>query len=292
MKIDNKFTTKIRLDYYLKDKLKGLNRSIISKLIKNGDILINGNRALKNGQRVGLDDKIDINLEKLKISTNRPVVNLKIIYEDNNVVVLEKPIGLLSHSKGDYNPEESVNSLLISKTDNLPVNRGGIVHRLDRATDGVMIYAKNEESVKYLQKLFSTRKVEKEYFAITDGIPEEKQAIIDMPIKRDSKNPKKFIANPEGKVAKTEYEVIKTNKTKNMALIKLMPYTGRTHQLRVHLKSIGCAIVGDQLYNSANSSIYDRMYLHAYKLSLRLPGETKKSVFVSEIPKEFEEILK
>ncbi len=292
MRLVYKNTKKQRLDYYLKDKLKDLNRSIISKLIKNGDILVNGVKASKNGQKVGPEDQIKINLENLKISSNQPDFKLKIIYEDVNVVVIEKPIGLLSHSKGDYNPENSVNSLLIDKTDNLSGNRGGIVHRLDRATDGVMIYAKTENSLKYLQKLFSTRKVEKEYFAVTEGIPQEKHAIIDMPIKRDSKNPKKFVGNPEGKSAKTEYEVIEINDSKNLALIRLKPFTGRTHQIRVHLKSINCPIAGDQLYNFSTSSKYTRMYLHAYRLSLKLPGDNNTSDFISAIPKEFKEVLK
>ncbi len=284
--------TKSRLDYYLTTELKDFNRSVITKLIKNGEVLINGKLASKAGQKVGFNDILEIKLEKLSINSQDKNIKLKIIFEDENVVVVEKPIGLLSHSKGDYNPEVTVNSLLITKTTGISNERGGIVHRLDRATDGVMIYAKNETSLKYLQKLFSQRKVVKEYYAVTEGIPIETEAIIDMPIKRDTKNPKKFIVNPEGRVAKTEYEVIKTNQQKNLALIKLLPYTGRTHQLRVHLKSIGCPIVGDPLYNQKSSSKYDRMYLHAYRLTLKLPGSSNVSDFISEVPEDFYEIVK
>jgi RluA family pseudouridine synthase len=197
------------------------------------------------------------------------------------VLVINKPIGLLSHSKGTFNSEATVATWLEDHFKGEKHNRAGIVHRLDRATSGVMIVAKNEEAYKWLQKQFSSRKVKKAYVAIVSGHLTHSEAIIDLPIERNPKAPQSFRVGPSGKSASTEYSVLSSND--NSSLIELRPTTGRTHQLRVHLAHLGHPIVGDTIYKGKPA---DRLYLHAKSLEITLPSKERK-VFEVPLPKEF-----
>jgi 23S rRNA pseudouridine1911/1915/1917 synthase len=193
-------------------------------------------------------------------------------------------------SKGSFNPEATVASWLRgritserAKEFNGESNRAGIVHRLDRTTSGVMICAKNEPAQRWLQKQFSTRNVKKTYIAIVAGHLKEKEAIIDMPIERNPAQPKTFRASNTGKPAMTHYKVL--SETPKHSVLELQPTTGRTHQLRVHLRAIGHPIVGDTLYGGEAAL---RIYLHALELELTLPDHQRK-VFSSPLPEEFSE---
>jgi len=262
------------------------------------------------------------------------------LYEDDNVIVIDKPVGVISHARGRYWDEASVASFvrdrMVSRQPHADTMQGGaeqqtepyekygegaaeattqqgaassggvassankqadtmwsagseragIVHRLDRATSGVMICAKNSATLSMLQKQFSQRMTKKSYCAVVHGTPEPAQAIIEVPLGRNPNKPQTFRPDAQGKTASSEYKVIKSND--EYALLELTPATGRTHQLRVHLQYIKHPIVGDELYGEAKA---DRLYLHAHSLEITIPGGERK-VFISPVPKEFDTFFK
>ncbi len=278
----------IRLDVYLLKQLSDkYNRSYIKKNIVSGRVKVNGKVVLKAGYKIHLSDIIQINVIKDSVQ----LIDIPIIFENEDVIVVNKPTGILSHSKGPILEESTVSSWALEKLTCLTGNRAGIVHRLDRPTSGVMILAKNINALNFLQKQFSTRKAKKVYYAIVHGIPKELEAIIDIPIARNITNPKSFIVSKNGKTAQTKYKVIKTNHTKQLTLLRLMPFTGRTHQLRVHLSYLNLPILGDTLYNKNEKSAVSRMYLHAYSLEINIPNNLKRKKFVAKLPDEFNSIM-
>lgn len=275
---------KKRLDVVVGMYLQGKSRTSIRGLIEQGKILVN-NKLQKAGYKLKVSDVITIDYDESSESPET-TLDLPIIFEDDDCIVIDKPIGLLTHSKGTLNVEATVASFILPKTRKLAGNRAGIVHRLDRATSGVIICAKNIEALKWLQKQFANRKVKKTYFAIIKVGLSPSEAIIDMPIQRNSKKPKQFMVGANGKPAVTKYKVIKSNK--NYSLVELIPQTGRTHQLRVHLNQLKHPIVGDLFYNGETAS---RLFLHAYSLEITLPNKTRQ-VFVSKLPVVFNEMVK
>lgn len=275
---------KKRLDVAVGTYLKGLSRTSIRSLIVQGLILVNGQKQ-KTGYKLKELDVITIDYDKSEQNLET-AIDLPIIYEDEDCVVVDKPIGILSHSKGAFNPEPTVASFIASKLQDLKGDRAGIVHRLDRATSGVMICAKNLKAQSWLQKQFSTRKVKKTYLAIIKAGLNPEEAIIEMPIERNPKQPKQFRVGVNGKSAVTNYKILKSND--NYSLIELKPTTGRTHQLRVHLLQLKYPIIGDILYSKQSAN---RLMLHASELEITLPNKTRQN-FVSKIPKEFSEYVK
>lgn len=272
-----------RLDVFLSENVKELSRSSLQKLIDSDKVTVNGQvqnarRKVKAGDKV----ELDYNLDKL---TEIPDIELEVLYEDDDCLVVVKPKGVLTHSKGAFNPEATVATFIAPKIQKMEGDRAGIVHRLDRATSGVIICAKTEEALSWLQKQFSQRKVKKTYFAVVKGVPSSDKAVIEVPIERSSRDPKTFRPGREGKPAVTEYEVVKSGA--GYSLIKLHPQTGRTHQLRVHLKYLGFPIVGDPIYDGEP---HERMLLHAEKLELTLPNRERK-VFEAPLPAEFHDII-
>lgn len=270
---------KIRLDIAVQKQLPNYSRSTAAKLISDGLVKINGKIINKPSFKLNVNDKLFINDKFLKVKL--PKIDIPIIYEDKDVVVINKPAGVLVHSKGSYNPEATVASWLQTKYSGRQSNRAGIVHRLDRLTSGVMIVGKNDQATKWLQKQFATRKVNKTYIAITKNHFSLPQAIIDLPIERHPQKPQSFRVGPNGKSAITEYKVLKTNQS--FSLVELKPTTGRTHQLRVHLAYLKHPIVGDTLYGGLNA---DRLYLHAKSLEIVLPSN-KLQQFEAPLPKAF-----
>lgn len=276
-------TTK-RLDTYLYEHYKEISRSRWQKYIKDSRVSINGKTITTPSYEI--DDKaiIDIKLpEEKKFEKEK----LDILYLDDNVIVINKPAGILTHAKGVDSDEFTVAGFFKRySTYALDTNRAGIVHRLDRDTSGVIIGARNNETANLLKKQFAKRLTKKTYIAITTGIPKLEKARIDLPIARNPKKPATFKVSSNGKVAITDYKVLKTNK--NYALIELMPKTGRTHQLRVHLNYINCPILGDKVYGAKKA---DRMYLHAEKLEITIPNKGRMT-FEAKLPKEFKNIFK
>lgn len=273
-----------RLDQYVISKLPELSRASAAKLIEQGKVTVNNQPQTKAGYRLREKDKIRIEYTP-ELPADLPDLDLEILYEDDDCFVINKPLGVLTHSKGAFNPESTVASWLSSRTNGMTGDRAGIVHRLDRTTSGVMIVAKTQEALSWLQKQFSQRKVKKTYMAVVEGSPKQDEAIIDMPIERNPKKPQTFRVGSNGKSAVTAYKVLASND--KYSLIELKPTTGRTHQLRVHMEKIGHPILGDYVYGGSPA---DRLYLHAESLEITLPNRSRKT-FTVDMPKEFTKII-
>jgi len=272
-----------RLDKVVSAEFKQYSRSALEKLVKSGDITVNGSNVepkykMKAGDVVEAD---------LAVFTQEiPEIYLPVIYEDDDVVVINKPAGVLTHAKGTLHTEATVATWLkqsYGTSEEFWVsNRAGIVHRLDRGTSGLIICAKNEKAQVYLQKQFSSRKVKKTYLALINNTLPETEGLIDIPIERNPKKPASFRAGNNGKTAQTSFKIIKSSNSET--LVQLEPKTGRTHQLRVHLAYLNTPIVGDELYGGEPAQ---RMMLHAWKLELTLPNG-ERTQFEAPAPEGFD----
>lgn len=280
--IDDQWTGK-RLDTFLASAYPDFSRSFMQKLCDSGQVLVNG-EVSKPGYKLRAEDQITLDYD-FEAHHEVPEISLSILYEDADCIVINKPAGILTHSKGAFNPEGTVATFISSELQDLSGERGGIVHRLDRATSGVIICAKHPRALSWLQKQFSQRKVKKTYQAIVKGAVQPPEAIIDMPIERNPKKPQSFRAGPGGKEAVTAYRVI--DQQGSWSLLELNPLTGRTHQLRVHLQKIGHPIAGDILYGGPSAH---RLMLHAAQLEITLPDRTRQ-IFKAPLPESFEELL-
>ena len=271
--------TKVRLDIYLSTKFDTtISRSLWQKYIKAGYVSVNNKAATTPKFEVDETDEIALNLPE-KEQTD---VDLPILYEDDDVIVVNKPSGLLTHAKGGLSDEPTVAEIIRQKTSfATDTDRPGIVHRLDRDTSGLLIVAKNPESAAHLQRQFAERTAKKTYVAITDGKPKLNAAKIDLPIGRNPSAPSTFRIDPNGKSAQTTYHVLVENDAQS--LVELKPTTGRTHQLRVHLAHLNAPILGDRVYGKSSDC---RMMLHAQKLEITLPSGERK-VFEAIVPDEF-----
>jgi len=275
---------KFRLDKELVEKYSEYNRSTLQTFIKSGYVTVDGKVASKPNTLIEKTANIKLNLpeelvnadvKQAAIDKMRP----ETIFEDENVLVFNKPSGLLSMAKGEYTAEPTLEDY------------GLLVHRLDRDTSGVVILGKNEETQKMLRKQFQDRKAHKTYYAIVEGRPKLDEAMIDLPMSRNIKHPTTFVVDANGKPAQTYFKVIKSND--KYSLLELRPTTGRTHQLRVHLKYLGTPILGDRVYGSAPADTDMRLYLHAKTLEITIPGEpeNKRVTFEAPLPEEFEHVL-
>ena len=267
-----------RLDIYLASLFDpSISRSLWQKHIRAGHVSVNG--SVVTSGKATVDDTDDISIDIPEMAHDK--AELPVVYEDEDVVAIDKPIGMLTHAKGGIATEQTVADLLRDKTTfGLDSDRPGIVHRLDRDTSGVLIAARNPEAATYLQKQFSSRHARKRYIAVLAGIPKVPEAKIDLPIGRNPLRPSSFRVDPKGKPAQTIYKVLASHNGKS--LVELRPYTGRTHQLRVHMAHLGTPIVGDRVYGKADS----RLMLHAYELTISLPSGSERT-FTSQIPSEF-----
>lgn len=271
-------SNKKRLDALLAERYPHFSRSTWQKHIKAGHVSVNGEVALSPKLEVTNADTIATNTPD---ATDFSSEELPILFLDDNVIVINKPVGVLTHAKGALNDEFTVAEFFRRYTTfSLETNRPGIVHRLDRDTSGVMIGARNPETATLLQKQFSDRKTRKTYMAIVDGALKEPIAKIDLPIGRNPSAPSTFRVDAKGKDAVTEYHMLATKGLRS--LVELKPLTGRTHQLRVHMSHIGAPILGDRVYGKPA----DRLYLHAYKLEITIPSSDRKT-FSAPLPDDF-----
>ena len=302
----NKRLDKILADFSLKEEnLMGFSRGDFSRAIKKGEVMVN-DLNVKPSYKTNLDDKITINMKKVeeKLTPNAKI-KLDIIFENSDFIIINKPAGIQVHPDFNEKTNTIVNGLIacypeIAKLEDDHVYsfqmRPGIVHRLDKETSGVLIIAKNKKSFLEFKMMFKEKMIAKKYLAITYGIPQEKKGTIDKPLARTSNYRKQTIAGKRTRTkireALTNYEVIKSL-GENFSLIEVTPQTGRTHQIRVHLSSIGHPIVGDNLYRKKNYEKFEgasRHMLHASEIAFELNGE--KFNFIAPLPKDFEEILK
>ena len=275
--------TKQRLDVHLStDFDPSISRSLWQKYIKAGYVSVNQRVVTTPKFEVDETDEIAINLPEQEQTS----AELPILYEDDDVIVVNKPSGLLTHAKGGLSTEPTVAEIIRPKTSFASdTDRPGIVHRLDRDTSGILIIAKNPDAAAHLQKQFAQRTTRKTYLAVTDGVPKLAAAKIDLPIGRNPSAPSTFRIDPNGKPAQTTYRVLTA--TDNQALIELKPTTGRTHQLRVHMAYLNTPILDDRVYGKPNAS---RLMLHAQKLEITLPSGERK-IFEAATPEEFKQLF-
>ncbi|MDO4871019.1 MAG: RluA family pseudouridine synthase [Candidatus Saccharibacteria bacterium] len=275
--------SQIRLDSWLAQQHPDYSRARLQKMIKNNQVLVNY-QPETSPKRLILPtiDEVELLPEQ---TTNKQVIDFKILFENNDLIVINKPAGVLVHpaTESDDSNEYTVADFArehgnFTKTD----WRAGIVHRLDRTTSGIMIIAKNATTANYLKQQFADRQVHKTYHAIVTGAPKHLKAKLNLPLKRSLKNAGKFMVDASGKEATTVYEII--NSTDNHHLVKLQPHTGRTHQLRVHMSYIGLPILGDYLYGGQK---YSRVMLHASEINF-IDQHGKQIVVSSPLPSEFQ----
>lgn len=271
---------KRRLDVVLAERYPEYSRSTWQKYIQSGYVSVNGAVVTVSRQEVSPADNIGT---AIPADTDYATSELPILYMDDDVIVVNKPAGVLTHSKGALSDEFTVAEFFRRYTTvHLDTDRPGIVHRLDRDTSGVIIGARTPEAYSLLTKQFADRKAKKTYLAITDGAPKQPKARIEIPIARNPSSPSTFRADSKGKPATTDYEVLAANE--HHSLIQLRPRTGRTHQLRVHMAYIGTPITGDRIYGKVRQG--DRLFLHAQQLEIATRvGEVR--TFVAPIPDEF-----
>ena len=269
---------KVRLDAFLAGTFDtSRSRSLWQKYVKSGAVQVNGQVVTSPKTEIETTDEITVELpEQTADATDIPV-----LYEDEDIVVINKPAGVLTHAKGGISQEHTVADMLQPLTTFASdTNRAGIVHRLDRETSGVLVGARTPAAAEFLQKQFAQRTTKKTYIAIVEGVPKHTEALIDLPIGRSPAKPSTFRVDPKGKSAQTTYYVLDVQNGKS--LVKLQPKTGRTHQLRVHMVHIGHPIVGDIVYGKSTQ----RMFLHAYQLELTAPNG-ERMTFTAPIPEEF-----
>jgi 23S rRNA pseudouridine1911/1915/1917 synthase len=273
----------VRADVLVASMYPLYSRAALSKLFDKG-LVTRADEPIKAGAKIPPDSLLAVDISPLQQPI--PAVSVPILYEDDDCIVMNKPSGMLTHTAGTLSTEATVATFLREKLVDLSGQRGGIVHRLDRATSGVIIGAKTVEALSFLQKQFADRSVKKTYIAISAGHIEPSEAIIDMPIERNPKAPATFRVGPNGKSAQTHYKVLKQGPKND--LIELRPATGRTHQLRIHLAKRDHPIIGDPLYGKGKPG--DRLYLHAEELEITLPNGEHKT-FTAPIPEGFEDAL-
>lgn len=289
-----------RLDVVLKERSE-FSRAQIQKLIKSGDILVDG-KPCKKDKRVRIDEKIFVPELEMEIPPVRkgdaPI--LSVVYEDKNLLVINKPPGLLVHKHAGAMDEPTVVDALLERHPEIaevgenPI-RPGIVHRLDKDVSGLMVIAKTTEAYHALKEQFQNRTIYKEYLALVYGELSKDHDVIELKIAR-SKARGRMVARPpsqEGKDAKTEYDVLK--RFKNKTYVRVILHTGRTHQIRVHFRAIDHPIVGDTLYKKSHMKnikpvALGRLFLHAYKLRVRLMNGKEKT-FTEPLPEELRKWL-
>ena len=266
---DKQKIDKVRLDHILVEQHSEYNRSTLQKFIKQGCVTVNGKVVKKPNTLILREDEVVLELPDMG---ERREYEPEVVFEDGHVLVLNKPEGLLSMTKGEYCAEQTLEDF------------GLLVHRLDRDTSGVVILAKDEATQKMLRKQFQDRKAHKVYYAVVEGRPKLDEALIDLPIARNMRHPTTFVVEAGGKPSQTHYKVIKTND--KYSLVELRPTTGRTHQLRVHMKYLGTPSGGDRVYGTAKPDTKSRLFLHAKELEITIP-EGDRRVFEAEVPESF-----
>jgi len=284
--------TNSRLDVFLTKTLSKYSRSKIKKMIDEGNATIDGKPArssslIQHGQTVKLTIKTPLSTTSLAPFE----LSLDVIFEDENIVIINKPAGLTVHPSPNNTTTTLANAIIANYPEiKFPGTkfRPGIVHRLDKNTSGILIVSKNEESHAQISNQFKTKQVNKVYIALVEGHIAPKEAIIEGNIGRHPTNRKKMCVITDGKHSVTKYKEIA--KYPKHSLLEIAPLTGRTHQIRVHLNSIGYAIVGDDLYGKSNQNL-ERQFLHAKKIGFMMPITNNYVEFECPLPQDLSRFL-
>ena len=292
----------VRLDLFLASVLADQSRSQIQRLIKGGQVLVAGREAKAN-QPVKIGQSISVELQEPVDPTPRPeALPLTIVYQDPDIVVVDKPAGMVVHPAAGHASGTLVNALLHHLDDLSGIGgekRPGIVHRLDRGTSGLMVVAKHDQAHEELSRQFRDREVEKEYIALVWGTVNAGRRI-DVPIGRDQGNRKKMSARARRSREAVTRIVRADHLLRTLTLARVAIYTGRTHQIRVHLSAIGHPVVGDSLYGGVHRHVpgdlravthLERPFLHAARLAFKHPGDGRRMEFTSELPADLARVL-
>ena len=286
-----------RIDAYLSKKIEDISRVAIQRLIEEEKILVNDKKT-KSSYKVQENDVITMEEDKPKdIALKAQNIPIEVIYEDADIIVVNKPKGMVVHP-ANGNPDGTlVNAIMAICKDSLSGIGGeirpGIVHRIDKDTSGILIVAKNDKAHINLSEQIKEHKVKKVYIALVRGVVKENEATINMPIGRSIKDRKKMAVTEKGKESITHFKVIKRYPKENCTLLEVRIETGRTHQIRVHLAQIGYPIIGDTTYsNGKNKWNIEGQCLHANSLEFTHPTTGKKMKLKANLPKYFEKLLK
>lgn len=283
-----------RLDSYISDNMDKISRSFAQKLIENQQVTINGKNE-KASYKVCVGDKVQVDVpEAQDTKLKAQDIPVEVVYEDKDIIVVNKPKGMVVHP-ANGNPDGTlVNAILAMCKDSLSGIGGeirpGIVHRLDKDTSGLLIIAKNDEAHVKMSKQIQDRLVTKKYIALVKGVVKDDEATIDMPIARSKVDRKKMAVDKDGKQAVTHFKVIK--RYKRYTLLEIKIDTGRTHQIRVHMAKIGYPVVGDMVYsNGKNEFGVEGQMLHAKSLEFSHPITGKKMHLEASLPEYFTKVL-
>ena len=283
-----------RLDTYVSSLNSDLSRSMAQKLIKEENVLVNG-KASKESYRMKLGDKVIVRIEPPKeIEVEAQDIPLDIVFEDDDIIVVNKSKGMVVHPGNGNMDGTLVNAVLSHSKDSLSGIGGkirpGIVHRLDKDTSGLIIVAKNDNAHLNISEQIKNHEVTKIYTCLVKGNIEEDEATIDMPIGRDTRDRKKMAIDSDGKEAVTHFKVLK--RYYDYTLLRVKIDTGRTHQIRVHMAKIHHPLVGDEVYsNGKNEFNVKGQLLHSTILEFRHPRTNEKLHFEAPLPEEFEKVL-
>ena len=285
-----------RLDKFLVGQLQEFSRSRIQGLIADGFVDVNGRASQKAGQTLENGSSVTVRVPPAAPTDLVPEnIPLDIIFENEDLIVVDKPAGMVVHPAAGHASGTLVNAVLGYEPDIEGIGgeeRPGVVHRLDKATSGLILLAKNERAHRWLQDQFRLRQVEKTYLALVDGKPPTPSGRVEAYIGRDPSHRKRMAIVPEsrGREAISEYKTVES--FRHHTLLEFHPLTGRTHQIRLHCAFLGCPIVGDEVYGRKKPSLdIDRHFLHAYRLKIVLPGEKQPRVFEAPLPEDLELVL-
>jgi len=285
-----------RLDKFLVTCLPDFSRTRLQTLIENGFILVEGYVAHKNGQMITRGNIIKVTIPPPEPTQLVPEdIPLDIIFENDDLMVVNKPARMVVHPAAGHSSGTLVHAALGHAPEMIGISgekRPGVVHRLDKDTSGLILLAKNDQAHRWLQDQFRLRKTIKTYIALVDGKPPTPSGRIEAPVGRDKVHRKLMTISSlhKGREAVSEYRTLEA--FKNHVLLEVHPVTGRTHQIRLHLKHIGCPVAGDRVYGHTHATIpINRHFLHATTLTILLPGEVKSTTFEAPLPQELEEVL-
>ncbi|MDY7041041.1 MAG: RluA family pseudouridine synthase [Chloroflexota bacterium] len=283
-----------RLDKYLANAVSDLSRAQVQRLIAAGRITVNGEVVNKASLCLEVDDEVVVRVPPPESTEVSPeAIPLNIVYEDADLLVIDKPAGMVVHPAHGHRSGTLVNALLARHPQLAEVGgaeRAGIVHRLDKDTSGLILVAKNETTQKELQRQFKHHLVEKVYLALVEGRLGPAQGLIEAPIGRDKRRRKRMAVVRSGRKASTAYQVIE--RFEHHSLVEARPQTGRTHQIRVHFAFIGHPLAGDQVYGYRRQRLrLGRQFLHAQTLSFHLPSTGGEVEFHSPLPDDLRRVL-
>lgn len=281
----------LRIDKYLASKTE-FSRSLIDKMLLDGAILLNG-KSVKSSTKVSLDDVIDFQDDYVKeVDIEQTEMALDIVYEDDDIIVINKPSGLVVHPGSGNRDNTLVNGLMYYTTNLSDMNgeeRPGIVHRIDKDTSGLLIVAKTNKAHEILADNFKNKEIKREYIALLKGVFPHNSATIDAPIGRDKNDRKKMTVTSENaKNAVTHLKVLK--RYKKYTLVSLILDTGRTHQIRVHMKYIGYPVYNDPVYTNDKTDSFGQ-FLHSYKMDFKHPITKEDMHFECPLPEEFQNFI-